>query len=96
MRKRESETEIERERKGRERRTEREREKERERERKGRHRKRETHREQKRFSIPCIRYECEIFHIVVNRIAIMTFIFASHVFIGFEIIYQLMLINSSF
>ena len=51
----------------------------------------ERHREQKRFSIPCIRYGCEIFHIVVNRIAIMTRIFASklenYVFIGFEIIY---------
>ena len=53
-------------------------------------RERKRHREQKRFSIPCIRYGCEIFHIVVNRIAIMTFIFASklenYVFIGFEII----------
>ena len=76
-----------------------ERETDSERERKGRHRKRETdrqternrHRELKRLSIPCIRYGCEIFHIVVNRIAIMTFIFASklenYVFIGFEMIY---------
>ena len=70
------------------------REKQTERERKKRHR------EQKRFSIPCIRYGCEIFHIVVNRIAIMTFMFAfkleNYIFIGFEIIHELILINSSF
>ena len=69
---------------------ERKRESEREREKQA-ERERKRHREQKRFSIPCIRYGCEIFHIVVNRIAIMTFIFASklenYVFIGFEIIY---------
>ena len=72
-----------------------ERERVRERERK-RQRQRQREREKKtqrvkEISIPCIRYGCEIFHIAVNRIAIMTFIFAfkseDYLFIGFGIIY---------
>ena len=56
--------------KDKEREREREREKESERE-----RVRQREREKKRFSIPCIRYGCEIFHIAVNRMSIMTLIF---------------------